>query len=86
MKSTMDELRWMDEEGEGLGSWWERQRSYKDERGLTCLPQMLQKINPQLPRKVAVDWDQTGQVRVAANHSGRTASQLRLYKDKSRLK
>ena len=44
----------MDEEGEESGCWWERWRSYKDERGLTCLPQVLQKINPQMPRQVDV--------------------------------
>ena len=33
---------------------WEWERSYKDERGLTCLPQMLQKINPHRPRKIDV--------------------------------
>jgi hypothetical protein len=52
LKSWMECVRWMDEEGEGLGWWWERQRSYKDQRGLTCLPQMLQKINPLTPRQV----------------------------------
>jgi hypothetical protein len=41
---------WM-KKGKGFSWWWEWERSYKDERGLTCLPQVLQKINPLLPRQ-----------------------------------